>query len=214
VRYIKIGETHPVEDSSYITSASRQPKSIPWFAQAALQYAVVTLRRFDNASVAEDWLTAQRWPSGVRCPECGGANIAEPIDRRPVPYRCRRCLVQFGVKTRSSLGGSKLPLTVWAQGIFISSAIVNPVGLDTRAILTITPRAAWNLAWRIREAWDVAHKADLRDQREQEPVALAGHARSLERGRLVLPPRIPTAPENIARSLFQLPADHRWLYEE
>ena len=210
MRYIHIGSSYPTADSSDTTSSLLRHPRIPWFVQAALQYLLVTLRRFDDASVAEAWLTSQRWPEGVRCPDCGGANIAEPASRSPVPYRCRLCLAQFSIKSYCAMRGSKLPLAVWAQGIHLSSAIVNPVGLDTRAILTISPRAAWNLAWRIREAWDIEHKADLR---EEGLTVLAGRARGLKDGRLVLPPRIPTAPENIARSLFRLPAHHLWLYD-
>lgn len=213
MRCTYIGSSYPATDSSDTILSLGRSSSIPWFVQSALQYLFVTLRRFDDAAVAEAWLTSQRWPDGVFCPACGGDSIAQPIDRRPFPYRCRSCCLQFGIKTRSPLRCSKLSLTAWVQGIYLSSAVINPVGLDTRAILTITPRAARNLAWRIREAWDVAHETDPHDAQVSAPINLIGRARTSQRGQVVLPPRIPTAPENIARALFQLPSDHEWLYD-
>ena len=195
MRYIKIGKSYPLGESPDSHLTRRLPSSIPWFVQPALQYLLFTLRRFDDAAVAEAWLISQRCPDGVFCPVCGGDSIAHPIDRRPFSYRCRSCCLQFGVKTRSLLRCSKLSLTAWVQAIYLSSAVINPVGLDTRAILTITPRAARNLAWRIREAWDVAHETAPHDAQVEGPLNLIGRARTSQRGQVVLPPRIPTAPE-------------------
>ncbi len=201
VRYIKIGKSYPLGESPDSHLTRLLPSSIPWFVQPALQYLLFTLRRFDDAAVAEAWLISQRWPDGVFCPACGGDSIAQPIDRRPFPYRCRSCCLQFGIKTRSPLRCSKLSLTAWVQAIYLSSAVINPVGLDTRAILTITPRTARNLAWRIREAWDVDPVNDPQALQDEVPLSLIGRARTSQRGQVVLPPRIPTAPENIARSI-------------
>ena len=72
-----------------------------------------TLRRFDDETVAEAWLIAQRWPGGIRCPRCDSDNIAEPPDRRPMPYRCRNCRTQFSVKSHSAMRASKHSLTTW-----------------------------------------------------------------------------------------------------
>lgn len=213
MRCTYIGSSYPETDSSDTTSSLGRSSSIPWFVQPALQYLLVTLRRFDDAAVAEAWLTSQRWPDGVFCPACGGHSVAQPIDRRPFPYRCRSCRLQFGVKTRSALKSSKISLTAWVQGIHLSSGVVNLVGLDTRSILTITPRAARSLAWRIREAWDIDPVNDPQALQNEVPLSLIGRARTSQRGQVVLPHRIPTAPENIARALFQLPSDHEWLYD-
>ena len=197
MRYIKIGKSYPLGESPDSHLTRLLPSSIPWFVQPALQYLLFTLRRFDDAAVAEAWLIFQRWPDGVFCPACGGDRIAQPIDRRPFPYRCHSCYLQFGIKTRSPLRCSKLSLTAWVQAIYLSSAVINPVGLDTRAILAITPRAARNLVWRIREAWDVAHETAPHDAQVEAPLNLIGRARTSQRGQVVLPPRIPTAPETL-----------------
>ena len=114
-----------------------------------------TLRRFNDDSAAEAWLVAQRWPDGVRCPKCDSDNIAEPPDRRPMPYRCRKCRTQFSVKSHSAMRASKHSLTTWVQAFHICSAVSNPDAVDIRDLLPVTNKAAWNLALRIHEAWEL-----------------------------------------------------------
>lgn len=120
------------------------------------------IRRFEDESYAEAWLAAQRWPDGVRCPACQSFRVAEARDRMPLPYRCRDCRYQFSVKSHSAMHRSRLPVSVWAQAFYLSSAITNPTNVDLRMILTISTRSAWHLAHRIREAWDAQNTDDSR----------------------------------------------------
>ena len=119
------------------------------------------LRRYENEGLAEAWLTAQRWPNGVRCPQCDSNNIAQPPDRIPMPYRCRDCRTQFSVKSHSALKASKMSLSVWVQALHICSALSNPDAVDMRDVLPLTNKAGWNLAMRIHEAWEFRN-ANLR----------------------------------------------------
>ena len=112
------------------------------------------LRRYENESLAEAWLTARRWPDGIRCPRCDSDSIAQPPGRIPMPYRCRACRTQFSVKSHSALRSSKHSLGTWVQALHICSAFSNPNAVDMRDVLPVTNKAAWNLAMRIHEAWE------------------------------------------------------------
>ena len=129
--------------------ASAKEHSIP-VDQALLD----VLRRYENESLAEAWLIAQRWPNGVRCPKCDSDNIARPPDSKPMPYRCRSCRTQFSVSSHSVMRSSKLPPSVWVQAFHICSALSNPDAVDIRDVLPVTNKAAWNLAMRIHESWE------------------------------------------------------------
>ena len=111
-------------------------------------------QRYENESLAEAWLVAQRWPNGVHCPKCDSDNIARPPDRKPLPYRCRRCRTQFSVKSHSALRSSKHSFGTWVIAFHICSALSNPDAVDMRDVLPVTNKAAWNLAMRIHEAWE------------------------------------------------------------
>ena len=112
------------------------------------------IQRYENESLAEAWLVAQRWPDGVHCPECDSDNIARPPDAKPMSYRCRACRTQFSVTSHSALRGSKHSFGTWVIAFHICSAISNPDAVDLRDVLPVTNRAAWNLAMRIHEAFE------------------------------------------------------------
>ena len=112
------------------------------------------IQRYENESLAEAWLIAQRWPNGVHCPKCNSDNIATAPDRKPQPYRCRVCRTQFSVTSHSALRNSKHSLGTWVIAFHICSSLSNPDAVDIRDVLPVTNRAAWNLAMRIHESWE------------------------------------------------------------
>ena len=112
------------------------------------------IQRYENESLAEAWLVAQRWPNGVHCPRCDSDNIARAPEAKPMPYRCRLCRTQFSVTSHSALRGSKHSFGTWVIAFHICSAISNPDAVDMRDVLPVTNRAAWNLAMRIHEAFE------------------------------------------------------------
>ena len=112
------------------------------------------IERYENESLAEAWLIAQRWPNGVHCPECDSDNIARVPNGRPQPFRCRACRTQFSVTSHSALRSSKHSLGTWVIAFHFCSALSNPDAVDIRDVLPVTNKAAWNLAMRIHEAWE------------------------------------------------------------
>ena len=64
-----------------------------------------------------------RWPDGVRCPRCGGAEVArhgrddaQPHRQR---YRCAACGARFDDLTGTALAGHHRPLRVWVLCLYL-----------------------------------------------------------------------------------------------
>ena len=179
------------------------------------------IKRYENESLAEAWLVAQRWPDGVRCPKCDSDNIARPPDSRPQPYRCRDSRTQFSVTSHSALKGSKHSLGTWVKAFHICSAISNPDGVDIRDLLPVTSKAGRYLAMRIHEAWEF-YGLNPQASSVQRPLPLSCNlngrrcvqitVRRRTRPRRILPPPIVDSAEVLARALFSLPQRHTWVF--
>ena len=107
-----------------------------------------------------------RWESGVVCSHCG--SVADhyflkaqgagrktrtgAISQRRV-WKCRDCRKQFSVLTGTIFHGTKIPLRTWLFVIFEMCASKN--GVAAREIerkYDLTPKSAWFMVHRIREA--------------------------------------------------------------
>ena len=65
----------------------------------------------------------QRWPEGVRCPGCGGAEVIrhgrDDIQEQRQRYRCNECRVRFDDLTGTVLAGHHQPLRVWLLCLYL-----------------------------------------------------------------------------------------------
>ena len=115
------------------------------------------VKKFGTEEAAEGWFIEQRWPNGVACSDCGSVNVQERPTRKPMPFRCRDCRRDFGVKTGTIMHDSKLPLSKWALAFYIFSTNLKGVSsMKLHRDLGITQKSAWHMAHRIRETWDDA----------------------------------------------------------
>ena len=182
-------------------------------AEVARKALSGVLRRFENEELAEAWLVTRRWPSGVRCPVCDSGSVAMPADRRPMPYRCRRCRTQFSVKSHCVMRASKLPPCIWVMAFQICAVPSNPEGIDIRDALRdgdlpVTQKAAYSLARRILEAWAWAQsRSPAMGYPKAAPLA---YKRPVQGGRprRILPPLADATPEQLAAACLQLPAGY------
>ena len=121
---------------------------------------------FPDDETAEQWFIEQRWPDGVRCCDCGSANIQVRASRKPQPFRCRDCRKDFSVKTHTLMHASKLGCRIWALAIYLMGTSLKGVSsMKLHRDLGVTQKTAWHLAHRIRESW-----ADDRAERFSGPV--------------------------------------------
>ena len=109
---------------------------------------------FPDDETAEAWFISQRWPDGMRCPDCQSADIQERPTRKPQPYRCRSCRKDFSAKTGTLMHASKLGYRIWALAIYLMSTNLKGVSsMKLHRDLGVTQKTAWHLAHRIRESW-------------------------------------------------------------
>lgn len=67
-----------------------------------------------DEAAAESLFIKWRWPDGVRCPDCGSDSISPRPNRKPQPFRCRKCRYDFSVKSGTVMHSSNLRLRKWA----------------------------------------------------------------------------------------------------
>ena len=185
------------------------------------QGLIDVLQRYENESLAEAWLIAQRWPNGVHCPKCNSDNIARVPNGRPLPYRCRDCRTQFSIKSHSALKSSKHSLGTWVQAFHICTAFSNPDAVDIRDVLPVTRKAGWNLAMRIHEGWEF-YRRNPQSSSVQRPLPWNSNSNGQRRVQIIkrkrtrrrrrLPPPIADSAEVLARALFSLPHHHVWVF--
>jgi transposase-like protein len=117
-----------------------------------------------------------RWNGRPLCPHCGsvGAHYfltpkngktrktrtGSASERRV--WKCRDCRKQFSVLTGTIFHGTKIPIRIWLMVIFDASSAKN--GISAREIerrYGVTPRTAWHLMHRVREAMKLDPVAGL-----------------------------------------------------
>lgn len=112
-------------------------------------------------------LESLRWERGIACPHCGSVAahyFLKPrstegrktrtgsVSQRRV-WKCRDCRKQFSVLTGTIFHGTKIPLRTWLFVVFEMCASKN--GVAAREIerkYDVTPKSAWFMIHRIREA--------------------------------------------------------------
>lgn len=113
------------------------------------------------------YLEALRWGDRPLCPHCGSVGehyfltpangrsrktrTGAPSERRV--WKCRDCRRQFSVLTGTIMHRSKVPVRTWVFVIFEACSSKN--GISAREVerkYGLTPRTAWHLLHRIREA--------------------------------------------------------------
>src|SRR3954447_25830609 len=113
------------------------------------------------------FLERLRWERGVVCPHCGSiarhyylepangrsraTRTGKPSQRRV--WKCRDCRKQFSVLTGTIFHGTKIPVRTWLLVVFEMCASKN--GVSAREIerkYDLTPKSAWYMLHRIREA--------------------------------------------------------------
>jgi transposase-like protein len=106
----------------------------------------------DDAGCFET-VRAMRWPDGVRCPECGSAEVTKDghDDTQPQRqrYRCHGCRQRFDDLTGTIFAGHHRPLRVWVLCLYFMG--LNLSNEQIAQELGIDPDDAQVMASRLRE---------------------------------------------------------------
>ena len=119
-------------------------------------------RQFPDDNACAAWLVAARWPSGFRCPACGGAK-AWPHGGKAFAFECAACGKQTSVTAGTILHGSKLPLIVWFWAVYLMATHSNGISaLQLQKQLGLgSYKSAWLLCAKLRRAMVAPGRAPL-----------------------------------------------------
>ena len=117
---------------------------------------IEVLDMFPNDEAAEEWFLQVRWPDGVSCPHCHSENVQEGARHPTMNFRCRKCRKFFSVRVESPMQDSKLGYRIWALGFYLmANGTRGGSSMKLHRDLGIGEKAAWHMAHRIRECWDI-----------------------------------------------------------
>ena len=100
-------------------------------------------KRFaDDACAA--YLAALRWPNGYHCPTCGH-DQAWMLETKSWTYECAGCGKQTSVTAGTVMHRSKLPLSVWFCGAYLTAT--HPDGLSAMELQRRLGLGSYKTAW-------------------------------------------------------------------
>jgi transposase-like protein len=109
------------------------------------------MEEFGSDDACRQYLERLRWPDGPTCVECGSEDVTR-LPKRNL-FQCSSCRHQFSVTSGTIMHDTHLPLTKWVTAIYL--IVEGKKGISSRQLgrtLGTTPRTAWFLSHRIREA--------------------------------------------------------------
>lgn len=115
--------------------------------------------RFGDDESAQEWIISERWPDGVKCPDCG-SDVSELKRRGSLRrWRCKSrkdCGKNFTVKTDTIMHDSKLPVWKWCIAVYLYTTNLKgiPAKKLRRELGIGSYKNAWHMAHRIRRAME------------------------------------------------------------
>ena len=109
-----------------------------------------------NEEAAYAWVEARIWPEGPVCAHCGEKERVGKMHGKATRiglYKCYACRKQFNVKVGTIFEKSHVPMHVWLQAFYLIAG--SKKGISSNQLhrtLGVTPKTAWFVGHRIREA--------------------------------------------------------------
>ena len=130
-----------------------------------------------------DALFASRWPTGFECPQCGHKKHCQLAYRKLL--QCNRCRHQTSLTAGTIFHASKLPLTLWFQGMYLISQDKKGVSaMELHRHLGISYNAAWLMKQKIMQVMlERDDKKQLSGRIEMDDAYLGGERTGCKRGR-------------------------------
>lgn len=117
-------------------------------------------KHFSSEAKAIELLTSLRWPDGVACPRCGGADpyklTPKASGKNPARqglFKCQACKKQFSYTTGSVMESSHIPASKWLMAMHLMASSKKGMSAhQLHRLLGVTYRAAWFMSHRLRYA--------------------------------------------------------------
>jgi transposase-like protein len=115
---------------------------------------------FKSEAEAIAMLESLRWPNGVACPHCGGADPYRLTAKKTTTtrvqiglWKCSACRKKFTVKVGTVMEQSHIPVSTWLAAIHLICASKKSMSAHQfHRMLGVTYRTAWFMAHRLRHA--------------------------------------------------------------
>jgi transposase-like protein len=125
-------------------------------------------KQFASDDACKDFLVAQRWPDGVRCPRCGAKDKVYALKARPYHWLCKnadcgkRNGYRFSVITRTIFQDTKIPLKLWFKvGYLMMTSKKGISALQVhRVIFGEDSGSDWRTSWYMCHRWRTAMRGD------------------------------------------------------
>jgi hypothetical protein len=111
----------------------------------------MTLQEFDalfpDEASCKDYLVAQRWPKGVRCPRCDGDKLYA-LKTRPYHWVCNACgktPYRFSLYVRTIFENTNYPLRTWFKVLYFM--LVSKKGMSATQIHRMIGSGSYQTAW-------------------------------------------------------------------
>ncbi len=108
------------------------------------------MQQYGSEDQCFDALYSWRWPKGFECPVCGHDKRCEVSARRL--QQCNRCHHQTSIIAGTIFEASKLPLTIWFQGIYLMTQDKKGISaMQLHRQLGISYNAAWRMKHKLMQ---------------------------------------------------------------
>lgn len=108
------------------------------------------IRQYGTEEQCFDALYAWRWPEGFRCPNCNHDKCCQLSNRKL--QQCNRCHQQTSLTAGTIFESTKLPLTLWFQGIYLITQDKKGISaMKLHRHLGISYNAAWRMKHKLMQ---------------------------------------------------------------
>jgi hypothetical protein len=98
-----------------------------------------------------------KWPNGFRCQRCDHNRCYTITTRRLPLFECRSCHAQTSLIVGTIMEGSRTPISLWFQAIFLHSRPRSINAVNLAELLNVTYKTAWLICHKIRHAMSQAN---------------------------------------------------------
>ncbi len=104
-------------------------------------------RMFPDENSCKDYLVAQRWPKGVRCPRCDSEKLYA-LKTKPYHWVCNACgktPYRFSLYVRTVFENTNYPLRTWFKVLYFM--LVSKKGMSATQIHRMIGSGSYQTAW-------------------------------------------------------------------
>ena len=131
------------------------------------------MEKFPDEASAVTFFEKQIWGEAPICPYCDSKNTAKRVNRHG--HRCRSCRKDFTVRIGTIFENSRLKLHKWLYAMYLVVTSRKGIsGLQLSKKIGVTPKTAWFMLQRLRQACIAESSAMLKGIVKADEVYLGG----------------------------------------